>query len=70
MIKAVISDIDGTLIDSVDFHAAAWVEAMGGRVGFTSARNSGSCFWIDVPVFAQDRYAPAIAGNDSVRNAF
>ncbi len=28
MTKAVIFDIDGTLIDSVDLHAAAWVEAL------------------------------------------
>ncbi|KAB1074334.1 HAD family hydrolase [Methylobacterium planeticum] len=27
--KAVIFDIDGTLLDSVDLHAAAWVEAFG-----------------------------------------
>lgn len=29
MIRAVIFDVDGTLIDSVDLHAAAWVEALG-----------------------------------------
>lgn len=28
MIRAVIFDVDGTLIDSVDQHAAAWVEAL------------------------------------------
>src|SRR5580698_9768836 len=28
MVKAVIFDIDGTLIDSVDLHAAAWREAL------------------------------------------
>jgi HAD superfamily hydrolase (TIGR01509 family) len=28
MIRAVIFDVDGTLIDSVDLHAAAWVEAL------------------------------------------
>jgi beta-phosphoglucomutase-like phosphatase (HAD superfamily) len=28
MVKAVIFDIDGTLIDSVDLHAAAWQEAL------------------------------------------
>jgi PAS domain S-box-containing protein len=35
------------------------IEAMGGRVGFTSARNSGSCFWIDLPVFTQDKHSQA-----------
>jgi HAD superfamily hydrolase (TIGR01509 family) len=29
MIKAVIFDVDGTLIDTVDLHAACWVEALG-----------------------------------------
>jgi beta-phosphoglucomutase-like phosphatase (HAD superfamily) len=28
LIKAAIFDVDGTLIDSVDLHAAAWVEAL------------------------------------------
>ena len=28
MIRAVIFDIDGTLIDSVDLHAKAWQEAL------------------------------------------
>ena len=28
MIKAVIFDVDGTLIDTVDLHAKAWVEAL------------------------------------------
>lgn len=34
MTRAVIFDIDGTLIDSVDLHAAAWVEALR-HFGFT-----------------------------------
>jgi len=28
MIKAVIFDVDGTLIDTVDLHAVCWVEAL------------------------------------------
>ncbi len=39
--RAVIFDVDGTLIDSVDFHASAWVDAFaafGHRVGFEEVR--------------------------------
>lgn len=39
--RAVIFDVDGTLIDSVDFHASAWVDAFaafGHRVGFERVR--------------------------------
>ncbi|MFC4174940.1 HAD family hydrolase [Microvirga sp. GCM10011540] len=41
MIKAVIFDVDGTLIDTVDLHAAAWVEALkhfGFEVAFQDMR--------------------------------
>lgn len=41
MIKAVIFDIDGTLIDSVDLHAQAWQEALskyGHKVAFQDVR--------------------------------
>jgi hypothetical protein len=42
MRKAVIFDVDGTLIDSVDFHAFAWHEALkefGHDVSFEKARS-------------------------------
>jgi phosphoglycolate phosphatase-like HAD superfamily hydrolase len=42
MAKAVIFDIDGTLLDSVDFHAHAWVEAFrdyGHDVEFQAVRD-------------------------------
>lgn len=41
MIKAVIFDVDGTLIDSVDFHAEAWQRAIqkyGKEVEFSAVR--------------------------------
>jgi HAD superfamily hydrolase (TIGR01509 family) len=42
MIKAVIFDIDGTLIDTVDLHAEAWVEALrhfGYEIAFQDLRS-------------------------------
>ena len=41
MIKAVIFDVDGTLVDTVDLHASAWVEALrhfGFEVAFDDMR--------------------------------
>jgi beta-phosphoglucomutase-like phosphatase (HAD superfamily) len=29
LIKAVLFDLDGTLVDSVDLHAQAWMDASG-----------------------------------------
>jgi HAD superfamily hydrolase (TIGR01549 family) len=42
MVKAVIFDIDGTLIDTVDLHAQAWIEALkhfGYEVAFKDMRS-------------------------------
>jgi len=36
------------------------VEATGGRVGFTSTQNVGSCFWVDLPVYAHGKYRPGL----------
>jgi HAD superfamily hydrolase (TIGR01549 family) len=42
MLKAVIFDVDGTLVDSVDLHAKAWQDAFrdfGHEIAFTDIRN-------------------------------
>ncbi|MBI0539566.1 HAD family hydrolase [Roseomonas sp. KE2513] len=42
MIKAVLFDVDGTLVDSVDLHAQAWVDAfkeIGHDISFDQVRN-------------------------------
>jgi len=41
MLKAVIFDVDGTLVDSVDLHAQAWVDAFkefGHEIEFDAVR--------------------------------
>ena len=41
MTRGVIFDVDGTLVDSVDLHAQAWVEALrhfGYEVAFDAVR--------------------------------
>ena len=42
MIQAIIFDLDGTLLDSVDLHAKAWVDAFqqfGYKVSFEKVRS-------------------------------
>ena len=59
MIEAVIFDIDGTLVDSVDLHASAWVEAFqqfGHQVLFEDARRQiGKGGDQLLPVFCRNR---------------
>src|SRR5438105_86888 len=61
MIKAVLFDVDGTLVDSNDAHARAWVEAFAEAVAGLS-ENSPEGKWIAKQrqeIFAQ-KYLPHI----------
>ena len=62
MTQAVLFDVDGTLIDSVDLHARAWQEALakfGVKAGFEEVRSQiGKGFDQLMPVFVpEDRLA-------------
>ena len=63
MLRAILFDVDGTLVDTVDLHAAAWQEALaryGRQVSFQKVRSQiGKGGDQLIPVFLSEKEAAA-----------